>query len=199
MLFVGTIQAPASADPAPVGSDSGYVIVEQDGAGVVSVPDTSLETAKEKEAWLAERDQGLQTSATTLKSNGSKSVSGGYLNVVGSSSLTSGCGVFSCWRKFGSNWGDFSWIGSGNISTIQGSLKWWLSGVNVSFSLPAGAGFSAAGSGIVWEPAALNNAWHEHLDYSAKVQLNATIVNNAYFTAQGDFLKGGTWYHVQGD
>ena len=139
VLFVGTIQAPASADPAPVGSDSGYVIVEQDGAGVVSVPDTSLETAKEKEAWLAERDQGLQTSATTLKSNGSKSVSGGYLNVVGSSSLTSGCGVFSCWRKFGSNWGDFSWIGSGNISTIQGSLKWWLSGVNVSFSLPAGA------------------------------------------------------------
>ena len=81
------------------------------------------------------------------------------------------------------------WLGSKpfNATTVDASMSWWVSGVNVSPSLPAGAGFSAAGSGITWNPSSVNNTYYEQLSYQAAVNINATHIFNEYFTDQADF------------
>jgi hypothetical protein len=177
----------------------GYRIVARDGEGSIAIP---VET-ESKEEWLEKYgtpDVGI--TAETIRSNGSASYGRDArrwtINAVGYSTVNNGCGTLICYRKFTKSSGDFSYIGPGNLSQIRGSLKWWISGVNVSFSLPVGVGFSAAGSGIQWEPDAVSNTWREQLNYPGLVQINANIISGTNFQVNGAYRKGTAWYYVVG-
>jgi hypothetical protein len=195
-----TLDTPKPADP-------GLEIVYQEGAGTVSVPLTTSDT---KEQWLAKYGPPKFSgpSSTSVVSHASQVLTGeGYASgPAGNQSFRAYGATFyslSCfWRcdaTFSNNYADISWLGnypSYNAQTIVGSMKWWLSGLNITFSVPPGVGFQQSGSGVLWQPPGVNDTWREILEYEAGVKITADYVHMVYFDAQGDILLGNHWYHV---
>ncbi len=191
---------PANAAPGPT-PNPGMRIVRTDGAGTVQVPASSKVS---KTDWLATYGNTVQPmSSGTLNSSGYAPGPAGSqsFHTYGSSHWSSGCGFWSCTTTFSSNSSTADWLGSSpyNAQSINASMKWWLSGIDISVSIPAGAGFTANGSALTWMPGAVNDTWIVSLNYSAGINLNAQYINSSHFTDQADIEVGNNWYHVQGN
>jgi hypothetical protein len=185
----------------------GMKIVAVYGAGIVSVPSNATK-AMPKRQWLHKYGAGkspaiVRAAATKVTSSGYASGPAGPQSfyTYGTSEVSQTQGLISWSEHFASNSSYSDWLGAKpfNATTVDASMSWWVSGVNVSPSLPAGVGFSAAGSGITWNPPSVNNTYYENLSYQAAVNINATHIFNGYFTDQADILLGNSWYHVQGN
>jgi hypothetical protein len=201
---VASSETPDTPKPA----DPGLEIVYQEGTGTVSVPLTTSDT---KEQWLAKYGppKFFGPSSTSDVSRAAQILSGeGYASgpagsqsfrAYGATFYSLSCG-WRCKATFSNNYADISWLGnypSYNAQMIVGSMKWWLSGFNITVSVPPGVGFERVGSGVLWEPPGVNDTWREVLEYEAGVNITADYVNTAYFSAQGDILLGNQWYHVE--
>jgi hypothetical protein len=77
-------------------------------------------------------------------------------------------------------------------------MHWWVNGLNVNPSVPAGASFSGAGNGIYYTPGQVTNS-KVYLNYGAAVQINSQSVDSANFTDEANFYYGSTWWYVQGN
>lgn len=199
----GVSQAAPGVDAKPGNPAPGMRIVMQDGPGTVSVPANTGDT---KEQWLAKygtEDDVSTMAAGHLVSTAYASGPAGSqsFKANGYTDVSTGCGTWDCTATYRNNYAEISWLGSSpyNANTVNGSIKWWVGGVDVSPSLPSGVGFSKNGSAITWQPGAVNNTWRVTLNYSAGVEIDASYINTAYFTDQGDILLGSSWYHVQGN
>jgi hypothetical protein len=191
----------------------GSRVVHEDEGGIVSVPANTGDT---KQQWLAKyaptrlKPGILTPDVTLLKSGGGGS---GHLYSSGSASGPGGAFYASgdtdykvtqnFWDidiAFSNNYAYFYWSGQNpyNATTINGSMKWWVSGFVISPQLPAGAGFSVQGSSVTWERPVSNN-WQMSMTRSAAVHISAQGYNTSYFTDQADFLLGSNWYWVQGN
>lgn len=93
------------------------------------------------------------------------------------------------------------WWGSNptNAIKISPSMKWWLSGINVSISIPGSLGFSGAGSAVVYAPGPVDNTWQASAYDAYNVNESATFVYGIDFQTYGDFLFGTAWHHVEGN
>jgi hypothetical protein len=195
-----------------VAAPPGMKIVAVDGAGTVAVPSNATRNMP-KLQWLhkygalkspsMKSPSFVRSAATTVTSSGWASGPAGPQSFLTSrkSNLSTSEGLITWTEHFATNSSYSDWLGSKpfNATTVDASMSWWVSGVNVSPSLPAGAGFSSAGSGITWNPNPVNNTYYENLNYQAAVNINATHIFTGYFTDQADFLLGNSWYHVQGN
>lgn len=84
---------------------------------------------------------------------------------------------------------------------IAPSAKWWVSGVAISVSIPAGVGFSQSGSGVAWNPGTVPHSspyYCASANWQQDIKFSAAVINNAYFTAAADIAISGQWYHVSG-
>ena len=108
-------------------------------------------------------------------------------------SQTNGLALHNYFKTNESN----NWYTVGTKIPIKASMKWWLNGVDITFSLPPGASFSSAGSGITWAPGQKTLA-AVALNYPSAIELDAQILYSANYTNQADMFVGGTWWHVQG-
>lgn len=139
----------------------------------------------------------------TLHSHGWKSGPAGAhsFEVAGSSQVSTSCGIITCTALYKNSHSDTYWWGANpvNAKQINASLKWWITGVNINFSLPPGAGFSRVTGGVLWKPGAVSNTWHVHLSYSSGVGIKATVIFSVFYSDQADILLGSSWYHVQGN
>lgn len=139
--------------------------------------------------------------ASTLSSTGSLAYNGSTMQTTGSTNIR--------WITSGIDYVTFSnsevhdyWWGANpyNASAISPSMKWWLTGINVSISIPPGASFSGSGgSAVSYAPGPVDNTWQAHAYYSYEINENATFVYSANFQTYGDFLFGSSWYRVQGN
>jgi len=87
-----------------------------------------------------------------------------------------------------------------NATLVNASLKWWVSGVNVSVSLPPGGTFSSTnGSDVEWTPGAVPSTWYVGLSRDANVDISATLVTRRNFLVYTDFLVSNHWYHAEGN
>lgn len=140
---------------------------------------------------------------TTLTSTGWANGPAGRhsFEVTGGTSVTGSCGIITCTDTFKNSHADAYWWGvtPRNAKKINASMKWWITGVNITFSLPPGAAFHPISGGVMYKPGAISNNWHQGLRYAAGVALKANIIFSDHYTDQADILVGTTWYHVQGN
>jgi hypothetical protein len=180
-------------------------IVKTDGAGIVSVPAPSKLS---KEEWLAK--YGSAGGAVPMPMASGNLYSEGYaygpagsrsFHTYGRTHYDTSCGLVSCGATFINSSSESSWLGFSPFyaDLIDASMKWWVSGINISFSLPPGVGFSRVGSGILWKPGAIEDHWIARLNYGAGIRLNGTVITGVHFTDQADIRINNAWYHVQGN
>ncbi|MDX6245267.1 MAG: hypothetical protein QOE76_2990 [Frankiales bacterium] len=138
--------------------------------------------------------------AGTITSNGSVAAHGSTLDAKSSTYDNNTVG-WLVYDDFTNTTAAFHWYGASpyNAAKIVPSVKWWISGADVSVSLPAGAGFSGSGSAVIWAPGFVTNTWETALNYAQRVHLSAAVQYSAHFQSFADFLLGSTWYHVQGN
>lgn len=140
--------------------------------------------------------------ANSLSSAGTLPFGGSTLEANGLTSITWTDYVGISYVAFYNSEVHDYWWGSSpyNANAISPSMKWWLSGINVSVSIPAGGSFSGSGgSAVVYAPGQVPNTWQANAYYSYNVNESATFVYSANFQTYGDFLFGSSWYHVQGN
>lgn len=79
-------------------------------------------------------------------------------------------------------------------------MRWVVSGLDVSVSVPFGVGFSRSGSSVTWAPPAVGNTWQLSLSRSASVHFATpfTFYSDSFYT-NADVLLGTTWYAVVGN
>ncbi len=148
------------------------------------------------------RHSGVQPDVVTQGGGGrvysGGNVDNGHVRTYGGTDgalAASGVGETMTFTKSSSdNW----WTGSGTPKEIDGSEKWWLSGVDVTISIPPAVGFSGAGSAITWNPSEVANTTAEQLNWPGAIKESALLVYDGYYTNQADMLIGSTWWHVQG-
>lgn len=138
----------------------------------------------------------------SISSAGSVQVLDSYIATSGSTSVSYFMLPFYGTVTFtNSNMTD-TWYGLNpyNANSISPSMKWWLTGINVTLSVPAGASFSGSGgSAVVWAPGQSSNRWQVSGSYSQGIDISANYVWSANFQTAGDFDIGGHWYHVYGN
>lgn len=200
------LAGPASAKTAS--GPPGWQVIRTDGTGTVSVPAYGgLSHAQ----WMAEYGNPpmagngstriSQTKTDVTAASGSRIYSGGNTDggkarVYGGSNYSQSNGTYV--HSYFSSSSMEAWYTPGTKVPINASMHWWVSGVLITFSLPPGAGFSSAGSGIIWKPGQVTtNA--VYLNYPSTIQINSSILYDAYFTDQADMYIGNTWWHVQGN
>lgn len=94
------------------------------------------------------------------------------------------------------------WLGStpATAQKIKPVMRWWLTGINLSVGVPLSAGLSlASGNVVTYNPGSVANTWQAAAVYPQAIDMNAAFVWSANFQASGDFMFGGTWYHVEGN
>jgi len=197
--LVALTAAPAGAAPTPQ-APPGEQIVLVDGAGTVSVPISGLT----KQEWLDKYGASTvaPSSSGTLTSSGY--ASGPYgpqsFYTTGHTHWSYSC-TLGCSAAFSSSTSLSEWLGDPpfNANDINASMKWWLSGIDISVQIPPGVGFTKSGSGLIWQPGDVQNTWRVSLNYSAAIHMTAFVISSVHFTDQADIRLGSSWYHVQGN
>jgi len=182
-------------------------IVQADGTATVAVPADNTKNLS-KQQWLRQyatpevRSASSGTVGTLDSSNNgcTGGPDGGCLVASGESSVSVTSGLFSYTAHFSNSYSEFYWLGPSpvNADRINPSVSWWVSGVNVNADIPAIIGFSAARGRITWSPVSVSDTWFTNLSYNGTLNISASIIADAYFADQADFLFGDSWYHVQG-
>lgn len=201
-LVVPGLVLVGSASAATASARPGWRVVQTDGAGTVSVPAYGgLSHAQ----WMARYGKPLmagngRTVGPAVSGSGriysGGNTDGGKARVYGGTDYSQSNGFYV--HSYFTSSSMQAWYTPGTAVPINASMHWWVSGVLVSFSLPPGAGFSSAGSGIVWKPGQ-RTAPSVSLNYPSTIQINSSILYSANFTDQADMFIGSTWWHVQGN
>lgn len=99
--------------------------------------------------------------------------------------------------SFTDSYGDHAWLGSSpvNASEIAPTFQWWLGGIDVSVSVPAGITFSSTGSGVEWNPGAVDNTWQTSMTYNPAVTESTVFLTNTYIDSAASYLISGGWYY----
>lgn len=95
--------------------------------------------------------------------------------------------------------GRYYWWGSTpavDWSSIDPSLSWNISGLNVSLYVPAGVGFSGAGGTITLQAGGGPSGWETSLSYAQAVHDSATITDTCGSTGTATMWIGGNGYGI---
>lgn len=118
----------------------------------------------------------------------------------GSSRGNASCG-WEDYLDFTSSNGTACWLGTSPAfytTQIANTLKWWVSGIAISVSIPPSVGFGSLGSGIEYAPGAVATPG----GYCATTNAYTTIheagaaINNAYYSVSSTLWIGTSSYLV---
>ena len=139
--------------------------------------------------------------SSSLSSTGSLPYNGSTMEATGSTNLSWTTNLLDYVAFSNSAVHDYWWGGSPYMANaISPLMKWWLTGISVSVSIPLGVAFSGAGgSAVIYAPGSVLDNWQAHAFYPYNVNESAALVWSANFQTYGDFLFGSSWYRVQGN